>query len=165
MKKIANASVSNPCMRLVSSEFILSNVMLLSISTAMYVVYRPFVSLYFSQVGDKSFSSVSMALLATVSKVLVSVFLYFDEYLAPADFVLSIIFWANCVLAWLMALSRDRLMLLDVAIAQARKKALSDSPCSEHGVIISVFAMLLVVMLLLLLHDEIASRLIIKSDM
>lgn len=158
-------SASNPCMRLVSSVFILSNALLLSISTAMYVVYLPFVSLYFSQVGDRSFRSVSTASLATVSKVLVSVFLYFDEYLAPADFVLSIIFWANCVLVWLMALSRDRLMLLDVALAQARKKALSDFPYSEHGVITSVFAMSLVVILLLLLHDENASRLIIKSDM
>lgn len=129
------------------------------------MVYLPFVSLYFSQVGDRSFRSVSTASLATVSKVLVSVFLYFDEYLVPADFVLSIIFWANCVLAWLIALSRDRLMLLDVALAEARKKVLSDSPRSEHGVVISVFAMSLVVMLLLLLHDEKASRQITKSDM
>ena len=152
-------------MRLVSSEFILSNALVLSISRAMYVVYLPFVSLYFSQVGERSFRSISMASLATDSKVLMSVFLCFDEYLAPADFVLSIIFWANCVLAWLMALSRERLMLLDVALALARKKTLSDSPYSEHGVVTFVFAMSLVVVLLLLLHDENASRQIMKSNM
>ena len=152
-------------MRLVSSELIFSNALVLSISTAMYVVYLPFVSLYFSHVGDRSLRSISMASLATDSKILMSVFLPFDEYLVAADLVLSIIFWANWVLAWLMALSRERLMLLDVAFAIARKKALSDSPSSEHGVVTSVVAMLLVIRFLLLLHDDSASKQIMKGDM
>lgn len=165
MKNVANVSASNSCILLDNNDFILSNASLLSISRAMFVVYLPFVSLYFSQVGDKSFRSISMASLATVSKVLMSVFLCFDEYLEPADLVLSIIFCANCVLAWLMALSRERFMLLDVALALARKKVLSDSPSSEHGVVTSIVTISFVISLLLLLHADRASKHIMKSDM
>ena len=71
-----------------------------------------------------------------------------EAYFSAVDNVLSIIALPSSDFAAAIAFSRARLMLLEVALALARKKTLSDIPLSEQGMlafagIVASFAMFL----------------------